>query len=167
MRWNQIGKKYKLIGGLIILGVLVGAGVWIWWSNYRPGINLGSKIESYEFAGQIVNINGNNITLKGAFVMANQNDLAKNEIREVTVLVSDDTKITKTLLYIPTAAELEKTGGLFYPDKLKKDYQDVNLETLKSEGASSGLIVKSTTNIYDKSSFSVSEISYTEPVFPK
>jgi len=156
-------RKYK-VAGFIVLAAIIGGGIWVGWSYY---VNLGPKIESHEFAGQIVNIDGNEITIEGAFVIVNQDSLSKNETREVVVSVSDDTKITKTLLYIPTKAELEKTGGLFYPDKLKKDYQEVNLETLKSDDTHSGLIVKSTTNIYGKSSFSASEISYTVPVFPQ
>jgi hypothetical protein len=161
MKWNQIGKKQKIIGGLIVVVAIAGAGAWVWWANY----NSGPKIEVHEFAGQIVSINGNKITMNGAFVATGQS-LPKNETTEVVVSVSDDTKITKTLLYIPTKAELEKTGGLFYPDKLKKDYQDVSLDTLKTDGASSGLTVKSAANIYGKNSFSASEISYTQPVFP-
>lgn len=88
--------------------------------------------------------------------------------KKVKVFVSRETKIIKTLLYLPSSKELEKTGGRFRPDDLRRETVDARLEDLVVlVGTGQRVLITASKNVYNKSSFTATKIEYIEPIYPK
>ncbi len=153
--WSKMGKRHKRLSLTIIILALVGAGFWIW------SFNRGPSVKSYEFVGVIKNMDGQSLTLKGQFI-DNGNSVSKDT--EVVVVVTADTKITKSSIHLPTAEEVRKTDGRYDPSKLKREMVAGSLSDLKN--FDSTVDIKSSSDIYNKSRFEASEIIYTIPVYP-
>lgn len=153
----------KFVVAIIAVVVLVVAGY------FGATYYYNNRYDSRQFIGPVQKVEGDTIYAKGNFVVAGHNELSgPNKLKDVKIVVGPSTKITKIQLYLPTAEELKKTGGVYYPDKLKNDTKVVSLDVLKSDLANSGFSIdaKSVENIYSKSKFTASEISYRIGVFP-
>lgn len=164
INWSKLDKTSKKIGGLIMLAALVGAGAWIWWINHEP------KIESYEFAGQVLKYENSTASIRGNFIVKDHPEYShKNLTREMSVILSPDTKIIKTNLHLPTVEELKATNGVYYPDKLKQEKINVDTDTFSNDvnGNDISIRVISSANILNKSKFLATQIQYIQPVYPK
>ncbi len=156
----MISKKQWLTVGIIV--IIVGGIVYgVKWYKNRP--------QSHLFVGRLIEVKSDgNLTVEGTRVNdTNPNKSDYNHLTTVTVKITGDTKLVKTLLYLPTKAETAKTGGIFYPKDLKKEQQAGSLLDFKNH-ESLGLTIKTknSTHIGD-TVITAAEVDYTEPVFPK
>jgi len=138
------------------------------WATYFPG----EKIESKEFAGHIDSIEGNLMYVSGSFVSLDHPETGK-VASEIVIEIDSDTKFKRTLLYLPTESELEETGGVFYPEDLERDVNEVNFIELVGDFNSvdyvGGITIyaKTQENIYGMERILASEIEYTVAVNPQ
>lgn len=153
----------KFIFGLTALAVLAAA------VFFLPGI-LSEKIEAKEFIGQLIEVKSNSIIIEGAYNISSFQDSDQNnfqpELKKVEVLVDSKTKFSKTLLYLPSAQDLEKTGGKYDPSGLKRGSAEGSLEDLKIMEGGVSITAKSESNVYNRSRFFASEIQYIEAIYP-
>mgnify|MGYP001559735826 CR=1 FL=1 len=158
-------KLYTAIAAIVVLVVL------IFWGDFILSlVGIKERIQSKEFIGQVLSVSGNSIFLKGSFTILNPKDLKapriSPDLKEVEVIIDGKTKFVKTLLYLPSAEDLKKTGGRYNPDELKKEIRDGLLQDIKNNEGNLSIIVKSQNNIFNKQRFITSEIDYIEPIFP-
>lgn len=151
-----MNKKFLLL--TITVAILVG-GFLLW---RRSGV------VSHEFVGRVQKVENNQIILKGYFVIKNNSSelVSAPKTEDISVLVTGDTKFTKTLIYLPTTDELKKTDGKYDPKNLKKEETSGSLDDIVNGVENMSITVKNNKNIYNKRSFVAQEILYTEPVFP-
>lgn len=144
----------KLILFLLLLAVIAGA-AWFFAS--------GNKIKSYEFNGNLVDVQENSIILKGAYKVENSTQLPSAELKEPTVEVTGKTKITRISISIPDTSEP------FMIDDLPTEESPATLDTLYQDFTNTtgtiGVKVRTERDIYNKNKFKASEIIYRVPVF--
>ena len=147
----------KLIIAIIgILVLVVAALIWNW--------KFKVTAEAREFVGKVEKIEGSTIYAKGAFVVPDKPEFSGSDyIRDVKISITPETKFTKTLVFLPSAKELEKTGGYFDGSKLPRENRDASPEMMKNELNSRNIVIeaKANKNIFQKSEFSVVEVKYT------
>ncbi|MBI4363245.1 MAG: hypothetical protein HY545_00145 [Candidatus Doudnabacteria bacterium] len=151
----------KLLFGILAAVVVVAAAGLLWWQNKNA-------VKAYEFAGSIEQIQGTEIKLNGLFVVDNRPDLASEKNRTtVQVSLSDQTKIIREAVYLPKPEDLGEDKS-FKVDDLRKEQEQVTFTQLQTDWETNqmSLRVKSDKNIYGKSKFKVSEISYKVAVQP-
>jgi hypothetical protein len=151
---------------LVVVAVLIGFGVKQYFRTPRLYDN---QPQSHTFQGQLLQVlNDGSLVLKGTRM--NDADPDKSDFRNpetVTVKVTSDTEWVKTLLYLPTAEETNKTGGMFYPKDLKKEEVKGSLEDIKDHtGLGLTIKTKNSTQVGEKT-MTAQEIDYIEPVYPK
>ncbi|MEK7138614.1 MAG: hypothetical protein AAB799_00340 [Patescibacteria group bacterium] len=147
-------KKIFIAVTIFVLILLVGV-VW-WWVN---------RVSANEFVGKIQKVESNQMTLSGVYVVKDRPDLSNpSNSKTVSVIIDPNTKLIKEMLFLPTAQEVEKTGGFFKPDELKRETVAGSLEDFKTSQVS--VRVLGVGNIYGKKSFTALEIRYIEPVYP-
>ena len=140
----------------ITIFLLVAVLVFLWWSRNR--------IEAREFAGTVSRVEGDKIFVDGVYLVAERPDLSNPDKRKmVAVLVGVQTRVIKEKLFLPTTEEVEKTGGRYDPVKLKRESVVSSIGEL-GEGVS--ITAKASANVFGRPSFTASEITYIEPVFP-
>ncbi len=156
--------------GIGILIIVAGLVAYYKYSDKFPGMIGG--IESREFQGAIQKVEANKIYLKGSYIVSDS-EKAKikdqeivNKLYDVAVEVTPETKFVKTIWYMLSMKELEKTGGAWNPDDLKKDIQEGSFEDLKNV---QGLALKVTTaeNIFGEKDFKAITASYVVSVYPQ
>ncbi len=153
--------KKNIIILILVLAVAVG-GVLVW--NWKFRI----KYQSNEFVGRVEKIEGKTVSLKGVYVVLEHPEaLSSANQKDISVTVTADTKFVKTSIFLPTAEELKKTGGVYKADDLKREVGVGTMEDITLNDSVSGLSVrvKSVENVYGRSSFVASEIGYTVPVY--
>jgi hypothetical protein len=149
----------KVLGVVALLLVIV---VLLFWF-LNNGSLLTNSSKAFEFDGNLAGIDGNKISVQGGFIF--QDDESKNNPAapiSVQILIDSETKITRTLMTLPTREELAKTDGQFSPGKLKQTVSTVDLSTLQNESQefAIGISAKSNQNIAGKSTFTASELNY-------
>ncbi len=153
----MINKKLWL--ALIIVLAVIAGGL-IYWQSDQP------KVSAYEFVGQVNKIDGNTVSMNGAFVIKDHPELGKKDSLGVDVSLTANTKFQKTVLYLPT------TTTTFTTADLKKDIKTVSLDEFKTDLTNNkvNISVHSDKNIYNSQTFSASGIDYilpfSEPVQP-
>ncbi len=153
--------KRKILIIITALIVLVG-GFWLYsWYKAQP--------VAHEFIGKINKIEGGVLFVTGVLTVEEHPELSgPDKMQDVEIVISSDVKYVKTLLYLPTAQELEKTNGAYRPSDLKKDIVDGNADDLiKLRDSGMGLSFVSDNNIYGKKRFAVQKVDYIEPVYPE
>lgn len=161
--FNLWGKKPLL--GFAVVVIVAGGLVWGWYQfkNWRDNRTI-----SNEFVGDLGGIKGNTILVSGRFYTDKKAFLpqTKDPI-EVQVSIDNSTKFHRVTFQIPTAEELKKTNGIFYPDKLPKQEKDVSFDDFVKDASSShfifGLDVLAKDNILNASKFTASNITYRFP----
>lgn len=147
----------KLIVTIIgILVVVVAVLIWNW--------KFKVTAEAREFVGKVEKIEGSTIYAKGAFIVPDKPEFSGSDyILDVKISVTPETKFTKTLVFLPSAEELEKTRGYFDGSKLPRENRDTSLEMMKNELDNRDIVIeaKANENIFQKSEFLVVEIKYT------
>lgn len=150
--------KKVIMWYLVILAAVI---ISIWIFGRYPGT---PRIISNEFVGQVEKIEGNTVFVKGNFHSDNHPETLKPENRvEVQVTVGSKTTIARTSIMIPTAAELKKTNGLFDSSKLPQQTTNISLADLTTAIKSQQNImldILATENIYGRSKFTASKMSY-------
>lgn len=149
--------REKIITVVLLVIILIGFGYWF---------STRERLKSREFVGVIVSTLDNKVTLNGFYRVPDQpgKEMVDQKI-DVRIVVGPKTKLVKTLLYYPTAAELEKTGGAYNPADLKKEIVEGTIEDLKS-GKVDGFSALSEKNVYGKGEFEASEIQYIWTIRP-
>jgi len=138
--------------------LVLAAAFWFSWLAKQP--------KSYELAGRIERIEGNSIFLNGVYQVPDRPDLTVPEnAKEVEVVVTAATRFVKTVLYLPSAAELEKTGGMYRPDDLRREEVAGAFDDIKNGGVD-GIFAAAGKNVYGKSKFEASEVRYISAVAP-
>jgi len=149
---------------LIIAFLLIGAGFLLYQRSFK------TDYDAFEFIGRIEKIEDNSIFLFGTYFAPDQPDLANAQNqKKVKVMIGSETKFVKTKLFLPTDEELKASGGRFRPDELKREEETGSLDDIKKILENSerfSIRVKSTKDIYGKSKFYASEISYIVPIYP-
>lgn len=147
-------KVYILIA---IMVVVVGT-FFVW--NWKFRVSADAK----EFIGKVEKIENNTIYAQGTFVVPDKPEFSNSDqIRSVKILTSPETKFLKTLVFLPSEAELKKTGGYFDGKKLKRENREVSLETMSKELERRDIVVqiKANENIFRKPKFLAAEVGYT------
>lgn len=146
---------------VIIIIIIIAAGIVFGFWQYQK-----TKIETKEFTGKVVRVEANAITVEGVYVVPDRPDLSgPDKTKTVIGLLDEQSRLIKERLYLPSAEEVEKTGGRYDPSKLRREETPGSVEDLR-EGDTSVRIIAAR-NIYGLSSFSVREIRYIEPVYPE
>ena len=116
-----------------------------------------------QFNGQILEVKNNSVFAQGFFVDLKTGKLSE-ENENVEIVTNSDTKILKTILYMPTQKELKESGGRWYPDKLKKEIKGVSIEELKNK-QSFPITVKMKKVRQGINEFVATEIDFTEQIY--
>ncbi len=152
----MISKKQILIVSLLVILV---AGLW----GYKTFFI--DNVIAHEFVGEVVEKNNNQITLDGVFVVKEHPELSQAEYKQrVVITLGNETKLVKRTLYLPTIKEVQQMGGRYTADQLKNEYGIGSIDDITVK---LGLRVKSSENIYNKSSFTPDEVIYIEPIYPQ
>lgn len=142
------------LAGLVI--AIVAAEFYIYFHNKI----IDSKIVITEFAGIVKGVEGNTISVIGAY---------KTDIEgvprmpfEADILVDADTKIIKTLLFMPPYEEIKKNGGRVDWSKVRKEERVVSFDEFKNETIANdmGILVEASSNIHRDTSFTATTIRY-------
>lgn len=118
-----------------------------------------NKIKASEFIGTVVGIDGNILKLSGYF----ETPSGDGQLKQVEVIVDSKTEFLKTIVHMPTVADLEKTGGFYTFNDLQKEEVMGSLDDLKNSKIMVSAI--SEKNIYNKSKFKAKKLSYLERVY--
>ncbi len=139
-------KNHKYLIGTGIL-LLIGIGGFIFWSNQEQAL------ASFQMRGNVVEIKGNSIVFSGGFDVDEQKGA---EARNFEVQVSDNTKISKTTLFVPGGVEM------FMVDDLEKEEAVADFTALKSDSSNRavGLELTLKKNIFGKPQMTAAEIKY-------
>jgi hypothetical protein len=150
-----------ILAGILAIALIAGV---FYYQNQKNA----NRPQSFEFHGSVDKIEGNTITASGVFMDKNNVPISEggtNETKSMTSVqlkVSPDMRITRTALQLPSAEELRKTNGMFNVDDLKKTDSQVNLQAIVTDlsNGSVSIYAKSTKDIFGKSKFTPSELSY-------
>lgn len=162
--------KSKIIIFLVFLVVIVLIAGFVLYRNKIIFSNQKQQI-SHEFDGSFKSVANNIMTASGSFLSTD--GVTRSDTQDnVQILISPQTRITKTSFAMPTAEELKKNNGMFEPEKLPKTTTVVSVDDLKNDadmGYGIGIEVKSAgdKNIIGLKSFSATEINYIIPSIPK
>lgn len=120
------------------------------------------EYESYSFNGNSVEAKDNTLIVKGLFDLGDKPNPQK-EMITVEVSVNAETKITRVALKIPNTTER------FDPDKLPKEETQVNFSQLAtdSKGATLGIHITSSEEMFGKKKFTAKEIVYKVPIYSR
>jgi hypothetical protein len=153
----------KVLWVLLAMVVLVSM-VW-----FVKNGNLGSGAKSYEFTGSLQGIDNSIMTVTGVYTITDTESEAQvQKPKPVNIIVTENTRITRRLITLPTQEELNKTGGRFEPDNLPFVESQVDFETLKNDAqnGSLGIFAKSERNIFNMTTFNAMEINYRAVIRP-
>lgn len=141
----------KIVISILVLIVIAALG-FLWYSQ-QP------KVKAYEFAGRVEKVEGNVIYTRGVF--QNVQNPKGQELSEagMQIVVDDKTTLKKIIQYLPNAEELKKTGGLYRPEELRKEESVGSMDDL-TNGLTDGVFAKSDRNIFGKTKFVATEITY-------
>ncbi|MBX4190337.1 hypothetical protein KW791_03535 [Candidatus Parcubacteria bacterium] len=146
----------KILFGAVL--IIAGLGIWGWFQIHQ------SKAVAYQFAGQLQGVNGNDLSIEGDYVYE-ANSKGVPEKRTATAVVDKDTKIIKVSIFLPSSQELKASGGRYNADALKREATTGSIDDLKKIAQS--ISVRAKGNIYGKSKFTITEVTYIIPVYPK
>jgi len=121
------------------------------------------KVQAEEFAGKIIKTEGDLIFMTGDFVPENRQNAPPIEERDVQIVITPETKITKVLLYLPGLEDVG-SGGRYDPAALKRETVGGSKDDLVADR--SNVLVKSGKNIFGRKKFEAVSIEYLEPVYP-
>lgn len=158
----------KILKILIIFIVIIVVSVLVWMVQTRKIMNSSSV--SYEFTGTLQEYKDNVLTVRGVFTLAEQNNSDVQKPIDVQIIVEPSTKITRTILTLPTQEELAKTDGRFETDKLTRTDSEADFATLQKDISGEfgvGIFVKSNKNIAGKAVFTADELNYRAVIRPK
>lgn len=135
----------------LLIALLLLAGAVVFWFNK-------DKIQTNQFAGNVVSVTDNSILVQGTYTIDGVS-VGVPELKEVEVLVDQNTQITRESFKIPAGAKSYK------PDELPKQINQVGLEQIKvdSELTVVGINIEAKKNIYGKNKFTASKITYRVP----
>ena len=149
--------RSKILTSVIILLAIALGIYWIQSYQHRP--------QAMEFAGRTDHVDGNNIYTRGVYVNPKNVETDKPIEADMVISVDQNTKYIKVTQFLPTAAELEASGGMYEPAKLKSEEGEGSLQDIADE-VTDGIFAKSDRNIYGKAGFTASEIKYYVRVQP-
>ena len=145
-------KTLAILAAFVILAV----GIWVLVAKNKD------QTQSFEFSGLIEKVEANTVYVNGSYFADGKPVTAPATVR---IQVSDKTKLEKNLWYMPTAQELQTTGGRWTPDSIKKETAVGTFDDFKSErGVGMQIHVKSNDNVFNKPKFTADNISYVEEV---
>lgn len=163
MNISSIVKKIKLIAPVLGLVVIVAV---IW---FVQGGKIGNQNPTaHVFNGTFQSYKDNVFTVRGVYALDVPEDTASQSFKIVQITITPETKITKTLLTLPTQAELAKTNGRFETDSLARSDSVVDLATLQkdTDGLGMGIFATASENILNKDSFTATKINYRVVQYP-
>lgn len=144
----------------LILAALLIVGIWggIYWDYKRP--------KAYAFTGKIEKVEGSSVLAAGFYVGEQGPYRASSGSEDrAEILVTPETKIIKTVWMMPSNADLEKTGGRWDPNKLKKENKEVSIEDLRDEEGIP-ILVKTERDIFRKAKFQAQVIQFLKQEYP-
>ena len=149
--------RKKLI--IIVALVAVAVGAFVLSLIYKA-----PEYESREIWGGIEEIRGKTMYVKGTFVKVNGADPINPESPvEMAIEITPETKIEKLVWHMLTMEELEKTGGRWNPNDLRKEVLPSSFEELLAESENyqgMGVRAEASRNIYGKGGFKATKIEY-------
>ena len=151
--------KFGIFFGVLFLLVFVWFGQ-KWYFNYR-------QTQSHQVQGQLETLTQNSLDIMGVHVLdayPEKSDFANPQ--PIQVKITSDTKFVKTIWYMLTKAELAKTNGVWYPDKLKKEQQEGSITDL-SLVQGMLLTIKTLNNSAGDKIITASEIDYVIRIYPE
>lgn len=153
--------KRKLLLILLAAALLYG-GFWLYsWYKAQP--------VAYEFIGRIQKMENGVLFANGTYTVQGRSDLSGPDTKtDVRITLAKDAKFVKEFVYLPTAKELEKTGGMYRASDLKREKTDGSADDLAwllDSGAAARFL--SDGNIYKKSKFKVSTLEYIKAIYPE
>ncbi len=159
--WNF--RQWLLFGLMFVaVAVLVWFGDKLYF-NYRQ---YSGRPESHEVQGQLKRISPDSLDVTGVHVFdiyPQNSDFTHPQ--PLRVKIAPDTKFVRTIWYMPTKAELAKTKGMWYPDKLKKEQQ---VGSIIDPGLVQGisLTIKTSNNSIRDKVIKASEVDYVVRQYP-
>lgn len=155
----KLGSTLK--ASIIFLGI-VAAGFLIW-------IAQGDRITpnnavAYEFTGTLQEYTDNVLLVSGVYALeGNPESDSPQEPVLVEITIAPSTRITRTILTLPSQEELRKTEGRFDTDKLPRKDSEADISILQKDISGEfglGIFAVSDENIAGKKSFTATEINY-------
>lgn len=147
---------------LILLALLTVAGAAaVYYSRDTDLQPLDRHTESHEFSGEVLSVDGNNILMKGTFVVPDRPDLlAASYLREATATVNAHTRITRIIRFL-TPPDTPTSGPIFMKDN-RSEESVVDLQTFGADATRYNVYIRalSPSDIYDSRTFGVDEIRY-------
>ena len=151
-------KFYIAIAVLVVLIVLV------FWGDYVFSLlGIRERVEAKEFAGRIIKTENNLVFMSGRFISENNQPNPQKEEKEVRVFITPETKIIKTIIYLPGLKDVGPDGS-YDPATLRRETVDGSKDDLVPDRSS--VLIKSDKNIFNKRKFSAVSIEYIEPIYP-
>lgn len=151
-------KRRAVVISLIILLGAAGIGGYLYWRQY-----LSATIT--EFTGTITARQPKELVVDGFYTALDHPELQNLEQKkEVRVRIAPETTITKTVIHLPTIAQIEASGGYY---KLEDQPRDTLPGSLDEIGLNDVIIVHTTGNIFHRTSFTATEIEYLVHMYPE
>ena len=122
--------KKILIAAIVLIVLLIAAGI------FYPGLFGGEKADILGFAGNVVNIEGDTITLRGSF--EGPAGTIPEELlseREFFFRVDNKTSFEKFIVHLPSMPELPENGiatGSYSFNDLQNEKGEGSIENMKS-----------------------------------
>ena len=155
---TKLSNKTIITFGLLVM-IIVGLGIY-------AGLRY-VALSTSEIKGNLTRVEGSSLFVSAKYWNTKSNTALTNTFTPIEVVITSETRITRSGFLLPTEEELKKTGGAFYPEKLPKEVTVVDLETLKKDLSIStiSLAVKAGHNISGSKKFEAAEVTYTAPIF--
>lgn len=149
-------KKNSLIIDAILVVVLI---LILSWSSIIQ-LMPWNRIVANKLTGTVMKIEENSISISGGFVVSKNADQYNSVEKEFIVKVNEKTKFKKVKLFLP-----EK--DFYYVDDLQREEISGSLAELTEKYRSFWAITAiSNKNIFNKDTFTATEIEYIEPIYP-
>lgn len=157
MNLKNLPPNFPREAALILVALVLAGGIgWIYYENNQP--------KSFEFGGLVEAVGEKSLQVRGYFLAEGGNPLGPEDGAEV--VIGPETKIIRTYLLMPTKAELEESGGVWYPAKLASGTEQVGIEALRGrEGIPVRIITNA--NVFNAERFEAETVEYVDQIYPE
>jgi hypothetical protein len=150
------GTSFKIY--LLVALVLIALGLWAYGNFFIE------KVESKQLVGQILEQRDGRIVINGDYIVEDTGSHTPPPPKQtVTVEISRKTKLVKTTVQVPSAAELQASGGAYNGDALPRQILEGSVADLK-QGMT--VLVLTSKNSFGSDRVTASEVQYTMPIYP-
>ena len=146
---------------IIVIGIVLMSG--LLYGFYFYALN---NITSKQFDGTVQSVDVNIISARGSYLYKKDGTFVASDAMEVKIEVTDSTELLKTVIVMPTQAELEVSEGKFDFEKLKKEQRSGELSDLTKNVQNQPITVFTDADAYGKANFKAKRVEYSQIVYP-